>query len=206
MKKVLVIAIALTFVMAAVASAGMNPAWKVAVHVKAHGTVCKSLPAFPTCSTINFWWGDSLSETPGEIDVIPCFFNMVNFTVLEFGLSWPTDWGSTSWFRCKGILAIGNIVNSGDGTTISYGECQTGVTHTTPGYAYLIPTTAGLILPVPHPLSGKLIVVDCTPSPGPYADPPQCVFAGGYLMPGDEPCQPTGIEESTWGSIKSMFE
>jgi hypothetical protein len=204
MKKVLVIAIALTFAMSAVALAGQNPNWKVAVHVQAHGvSTCKTLPAFPTCSGIVF-----NCQTVGNIDAIPCFFDMTNFTVLEFGLTWPAEWGSASWFKCKGALWIGSITNPGDGATVSYGPCQTGVTNTTPGFAWLAPSGPGLITPVPHPGSGKLIVVDCTPSEvgGPYMDVPQCVSAGGYLMPGDDPCRPTATEESTWGSIKSMFE
>jgi len=200
MKKVLVIAIALTFVFTAVAFAGGNPLTKLAVHVKATGTTCKSVPQFATCSGIVFDY-----EGGGDIHVVPVFFDMTEFTVIEFGLTWPAEWLTMSWFRCKGSLAIGTITNPGDGTAISYGLCQS-LTNTACGYGWLIPTGPGLIVPVPNPATGQMGVVDCAPSPGPYYDVPMCVSAGGYMMPGDDPCRPTATEESTWGSIKSMFE
>jgi len=201
MKKVLVIAIALTFVATAAFAIG-NPATKIAIHTKAHPTSCtKSYPTFADCAGINTTWA-----AQGDFDAMPVFYDLVAYTVTEFALSWPTAWGSTSWVRCKGDLAVGGILNSGEGTAIAWTTCQTGWS-VAPGYAWLYATEPGSVCPIPYAATGDYGVVDCMPSPGPYYDYPvwvTCAGVGGIV--GGDPCGCSATEPSTWGEIKSMFK
>jgi hypothetical protein len=199
MKKVLVLAIALTFALSVTALAGDNPLIKLGLHTKAHPTSCtKNYPTFPTCASI-------ITTTElCEFDVMPVFFDLAEITVVEFGLTWPEEWGTMSWVRCKGTIAVGGILNPGDGTAISWSTCQY-VWSMAPGYGWLIATGPGMICPIPYYATGDYGVVDCI-SPVEY-DRPMCVFcAGACGATGDDPCLPTAVEPSTWGSIKSMFE
>ena len=132
MKKALVIAIALTLVLAVTALAGQNAIGKLAVHVKAHPTSCtKSYPTFTTCQSIVTTWAAT-----GDFDVMPVFFDLTMYTVTETGLLWPeATWGSASWVRCKGDVSVGSINHSVDhpgvtdgsnGTAIAWSTCQVG--------------------------------------------------------------------------------
>lgn len=201
MKKVLVIAIALTFV-ATAALAGGNPATKIAIHTKAHPTSCtKGYPVFAACTDINTTW-----TALGDFDAMPVFYDLVAYTVTEFALTWPAAWGSTSWVRCKGDLAVGGILNPGEGTAIAWTACQTGW-GVAPGYAWLYATEPGSVCPIPYSATGDYGVVDCAPSPGPYYDYPvwvTCAGVGGIV--GGDPCGCSATEPSTWGEIKSMFK
>jgi len=213
MKKVLVIAIALTFALTACALAGANPVGKIAVHVKAHPTSCtKSYPTFPTCASIVTTWA-----AIGDLDVMPIFYDLVQYTVAETGLLWPEgDWGSGSWVKCKGDIAVGVIQHSVDfagapvqtnGTAVAWSTCQYSFS-VAPGYCWLYATGAGHVCPAPNPPTGDYGTVDCAPDPGPYYDTVSCVGCagiGGFL--GDDPCNlPSATQPSTWGEIKSIFK
>jgi len=212
MKKVLVIAIALTFALTACAFAGANPVGKIAIHAKAHPTSCtKGYPVFVDCNSIVETWAPL-----GDVDVMPVFYDLTQYTVVETGLLWPeADWYSASWIKCKGDIAVGSITHSVDagfpqdvsGTAIAWTTCQTG-TIVAPGFAWLAPTTAGYVCPVPNPATGDYGTVDCAPEPGPYYDLAYCVGCagfGGFI--GDDPCNlPSATEPSTWGEIKSIFK
>ncbi|MFZ1947635.1 MAG: hypothetical protein WAW06_08815 [bacterium] len=203
MKKALVIALALTFV-ATVAFAGLghNPNHKVAVHCKAHPTSCtKGYPAFTACTSINTTWAPC-----GDVDVMPVFYDLTEVLVVEFAMTWPVEWYSMSWVRCKGDLAIGTVKYSGDGTAISWMTCQYSWA-LAPGYGWIAPTTPGYVNVVPNPATNMYGVVDCQPSPGPYMDAPRCVNKAGLCgFIGDDPCLATATEPSTWGQIKGMFK
>jgi hypothetical protein len=201
MKKVLVIAIALTFVATAVLAGG-NTTHKVAIHCKAYPASCtKSYPTFTDCSNIVWTWANL-----GNVEVMPVFYDLASYSAIGFGLSWPAEWASMSWTRCKGDLSVGGIVYSGDGTGITWTACQTSWAVCL-GFGWLASTGAGSVCPIPDPATGDIGVVDCTPSPGPYLDVPMCISCagiGGTL--GDDPCRPTATQPSTWGEIKSMFK
>ena len=203
MKKVLVIAIALTFALTACALAGANPHGKLAIHLKAHPTSCtKGYPTFTACTAINSHWANG-----GDLDAMPVFYDLTQYTVVETGLTWPVEWGSGSWTKCKGDLIIGTIINPGDGVAIAWTVCQTGW-GISPGYEWLAATDAGRVCPVVDPPTGDFGTVDCTPDPGPYYDRPTCIGCGGVLgAVGDDPCNlPSAAEPSTWGNIKTMFK
>jgi hypothetical protein len=182
------------------ALAGGNPANKIAIHLKAHPTSCtKGYPTFTKCENINTTWASL-----GDLDAMPVFYDLVGYSVTEFGLTWPWIWGSCSWIRCKGDIAVGTIYYPGDGTSIAWTTCQTGW-GIAPGAGWLIATEPGMVCPIPYYATGDYGVVDCSPSPGPYYDYPVTVSCGGVGMVGDDPCRAVATESSTWGEIKSMF-
>ena len=182
------------------AFAGGNPGCKIAIHLKAHPTSCtKSYPAFANCDAINETWVPT-----GDVDAMPVFYNLASYVVHEFGLTWPAEWGSTSWVRCKGDIAVGGILYPGDGTAIAWTSCQVGWGLAT-GAAWLTATGPGYVTPIANPATNQIDVVDCDPA-GPYQDFPFCLNRGGVGgFIGDDPCLPTANEPSTWGQIKSMF-
>jgi len=212
MKKVLLIVVALTFVLTAVAFAGGNALHKVAIHVKAHPTTCKQIPVFTTCTAIVFTYANT-----GDIAAIPVFYDLAGFKLNELGMSWPEAlWGSASWFKCKGDVAVGMITHTAvpenpaetlaqtNGTAIAWATCQN-TWASAPGYAYLAAYDPGMICPVPNPVTHMMGVTDC--SADALYDPPYCVSCAGVGgMVGDDPCRPTAVEPSTWGEIKSIFK
>ncbi|HVP58259.1 MAG TPA: DUF11 domain-containing protein [bacterium] len=181
-----------------------NQNHKIAVHVKAHPTSCtKGYPAFTSCSQIQTTYAQS-----GDLDALPVFYDLTEYTLTEFGLEWPAAWGSCSFTRCKGDLAIGGIVHSGEGIAIAWTACQYGWA-VAPGYAWLTATGAGRIGICPNPATGDFGVVNCAPEPGPYYDRPVAVSGAGVGgVPGDDPCPltPPHVEGTTWGAIKAMFK
>jgi uncharacterized repeat protein (TIGR01451 family) len=166
------------------AFAGGNPNVKAAIHIKAHPTSCtKGYPTFATCSSIATTWAGT-----GDIDAMPVFYDLVGYVAVGFGLDWPAEWGSTSWVKCRGDLAVGTIKDPGDGTGITWTTCQSSWS-VSPGAAWLAATGSGRVEIVPDPATGDLGVVDCAPSPGPYLD--RCVAAYGAGIggaSGDDPC------------------
>jgi hypothetical protein len=193
------------------AFAGANAAHKLAIHVKAHPTSCTvNYPEFAVCSQIVTTWTGF-----GDVDVMPVFFDLAAYTLNETGLIWPeASWGSGSWVRCRGDLAVGTIQHSADqagfdpqtrGTAISWSTCQLSPA-SAPGYCWLTVNSPGLVWPEANPVSGDCGVVDCAAAPGPYYDWPiaaHCAGIGGMI--GDDPCMPVAGEPGTWGGIKSIF-
>jgi hypothetical protein len=184
------------------ALAGANDQVKLAIHAKAHPTSCTvNYPNFTHCSQITSTYPGS-----GDVDILPVFFDLKEYTVTEFGLEWPPAWGSMSWVRCRGTVAVGTVIRSGDGTAIAWSGCQRGWS-IVPGYGWLAANTPGVIRPVPNPATDEYGVVDCEPSPGPYQDFPAAEPCGAGIggAVGDDPCGGGGGNLSTWGEINSMF-
>ncbi len=166
------------------AHAGANVTHKIAVHVVAQGLSCKSLPAFTECSQISTTYSGT-----GDISVVPVFFDLSEYTVVEFAITWPAEWGSCEYVTCVPTLDIGGIVNPGDGIASAWTSCQTSwaVCH---GYGRLSATGDGYISVAPNPTTGDYGVVDCSPEPGPFYDPPGATFSSGIGgADGDDPCE-----------------
>lgn len=153
--------------------AGANSDHKIAIHVVAHGLSCKSLPTFTECSQITTTYSGT-----GDVDVVPVFYGLTEYLAVEFGLTWPSEWGSCDYTKCTPTLDIGGITHPGDGMASSWTTCQSGwaVSH---GYGWLNATGAGSVSVVPNPATGDYGVVDCAESPGPYYDRPDTTFAAG---------------------------
>ena len=178
-----------------------NPLNKIAIHVKAHPTTCKAMPVFTKCGDFKTTYAGC-----GDIDAIPVFFDLAEFTVVEFGLRWPEEWGTCGFTRCKGDLAIGGIVNSGDGIALAWTECQYSWA-VAAGFAWLAAATPGKIRPIANPATGDIGVVNCAPSPGPYYDYPMSWAEAGVCgAVGTSPCTSTKLEPTTWGAIKALFK
>jgi hypothetical protein len=194
MKKVLVIAVALTLALSAMAFAGANVDAKVAVHVRAHNAKAGCTVAITGCM-------DIVTTEPGfSVDAFPVFFDLVEFLGCEYGLCWPTWTYSAAFTNCADLV-IGSILWPGDGASHTWTSCQVGVA--VPSFVWLYADGPGMICPCPHPISGVISVLDCAEG----LDDPMCIFcAGVYGAFGDDPCDPTGTEPSTWGEIKGLFE
>jgi hypothetical protein len=201
MRKAIVICVALVFI-ATAGSAGSNPLNKMAIHVKSHPTSCtEGYPSFGDCSSIQSTYAGC-----GDIDVIPVLFDLMEFTSVEFGLSWWHDPSLTmQWTRCEGDGAIGTITNSGDGTVVTWMTCQTAYS-VAPGYGWLAVSGPAYVHPIPNPSTHACGVIDCSPPPGPYYDYPISVYGAGVCgMIGDDPCAPDASKPSTWGAIKALM-
>ena len=196
MKKVLVIAVALTLALSAFAFAGLNPDAKVAVHVRPHSAKagCTLTPAILDC-------GDIVTTEPGfSVDAFPVFFDLVEYLGCEYGLCWPSWTYSAAFTNCA-TFVIGAIDWPGSGASHTWTDCQYGVM--VPSFVWLYASGPGYICVCPHPISGLIAVLDCHEG----LDAPRCNFcAGVYGYIGDDPCWPTGTEASTWSEIKGMFE
>jgi hypothetical protein len=189
-------------ILATAAFAGANRCGKVAIHLKPYPTSChRTFPVFTKCPDIHFFYTGC-----DNIDVLPVFFDLTEYTGLEFGMTWPVEWGTMSWVRCNGSAAIGNIVNSGDGTRIVWSICQT-TWAVAPGCGWVFASTPGLVCPVTNPATGLLGTIDCSSSPGPQQDPACEVYCGGACgETGNDPCVIHATEPNAWGSIKAIFK
>jgi hypothetical protein len=194
MKKILVIAVALTLALSALAFAGLNADAKVAVHVRPHNAKAGCTVNIVTCVDIN-------TTEPGySVDAFPVFFDLVEFLGCEYGLCWPTWTYSAAFTNCA-TFVIGSITWPGDGASHTWTDCGYGVC--VPSFVWLYADGPGMICPCPHPISGSISVLDCHEG----LDGPICIFcAGVYGLIGDDPCWPTGTEPSSWGEIKGLFE
>jgi hypothetical protein len=195
--KILAKALALTMLLGTYAFAGMNADHKIAVHVEDHAsrTCTKSFPVIAGCADIVFQLAGP------DADCFPVFFDLVGFTGLQHGLDWPGMY-TCSYTKCAGDFTIGDIISPGDGVAYTWSTCQY-VPVIVVGFGWIY--DYGVVCPVPNPTTGLIGTADCN-----YVeDAPMCIFCagiGGFI--GDDPCvpcDPTAIEASTWGGIKSMF-
>lgn len=200
-----IIAIVLALVLvagSALAGLGHNPVHKAAIHIKNHPTSCAvNYPTFANCVAIQHTYGGC-----GDVDVMPVFFDLSEFTSVDFGLTWWINPSlSMVWTRCLGAGAVGTISHSGDGTVITWGACQQAYS-VAPGYGWLSVSGPEIIYPDRNPVTLRCGVTDCQPSPGPYFDSSSQYSAGGICgIVGDDPCTPVGTRHSTWGAIKAML-
>jgi hypothetical protein len=191
------LAIVLLATLSAPATASVNYLAKMAVHIKSHGTSCTDgFPTFTWCSQINTTYPGL-----GDIDVIPVFFDLVEYTDVGMALDWPAEWGSMEWTRCKGDAQFGTLVNPNDFVRITWSTCQR-TYYIALGYGWLYATSPCFVRP--SYLIQPRVVTDCqTPGDEDHA----CSIwsgVGGYY--GDDPCQvDSGSDRSTWGAIKSIF-
>jgi hypothetical protein len=194
--RILAIALALTLVLSAVVVAGQNPNVKAVVHVEMHGTkrACATLPVFTGCAEF------VTTYATYAFDAMPIFFDLYGITGAEYSLTWPGA-SSAAWTSCADF-AIGGITFSGDPVSQTWTLCQIQYAVVC-GWAWIFAGGPGQICMIPHRDSGFLGVTDCEF----ITDVPVGVFCAGTLgEQGDDPCEPTAVEPTTWGGIKSMFK
>jgi len=200
--KILAIAIALTLILSFIAQAGQNPAVKVALHAEAYAKrrTCEDV-VITDCSQIV----STLDLSPDySYDILTVFFDVTGVTACEYGLTWAAGLSYSAAFSGCGDLLIGDILWPGDGVAVSWTLCQMGWS-IIPGWVYIdvLPEQPLVICPIPNPTTDFIGVTDCDFDP----DAPICFFCAGlHGAIGDDPCEPTAAEASTWGGIKSMFK
>jgi hypothetical protein len=127
-------------------------------------------------------------------------FDLVEYLGTEYGMCWP-QWTYSAAFTSCSDLVIGAIAWPGDGASHTWTSCQPRPVAVS-SFLWLYADGPGMICPCPHPVSGVNQVLDCSEG----LDDPICLFcAGVYGAVGDDPCDPTGTEPSTWGGIKALF-
>jgi hypothetical protein len=176
---------------------GPNFNAKIALHVKAHGTTCAS--GFPVVNSCD----DMITTYPGlgDMDVIPVYYDVMEYTAVRFALNWPAEWGTMSWVRCRGDAAEGTIQNPDDYTHITWTACQQHWSEA-PGYGWVHATSRWCLYP--H----HATIVDCGHWYGyPVTDYacPAASCVGGWI--GDDPCvNLSATEPTTWGAIKALVK
>lgn len=172
--------------------------YKIALHAAVHGTSCKSLPTFADTLAINRTW----STLGGDgVDVFTVLYDYDSLTVFEFGLDWPTEWGTAAFTPCGGPIVVGSIVNPGDGVALSFPSCQISAGHAganrpaiwTHCWTWLIPTSDGEIEIVPMPMDGGLFYVHCADgNHGEYLVYPMTIYNAGVNVDPYEGPPPSG--------------
>ena len=193
--KSLVLVVVLIFALSATAFAGMNAGVaKTAIHVRPHNAKLGCTVTITHC-------GDIVTTEPGyNVDAFTIHFDLNEYLGTEYGVCWPSWTYSAAFTSCSGLV-IGDIVWPGDGASHTWTACMPGPVAVS-SYLWLYADAPGMICPCPHPMSGIIKVLDCSEG----IDEPICIFcAGVYGLIGDDPCEPTGTEQSTWGEIKALF-
>lgn len=192
--------LALVFIAGGTAYAGANIDHKVAVHVLAHETRACS-KNFPTISSCE----DIVTEFQGcgDIDVFPVFYELAGVTGIEYGLTWPEEWGSCVYTKCAGDFSIGDVVGPGDGLAQAWDDCQE-LSVVIAGFGWLAAADSGMVYMVSNPRTGSLGTADCD-----FVEdaPIDTVAAGVGGMSGDDPCE-TFLDRgaNSWGEIKDLFD
>jgi hypothetical protein len=178
---------------------------KLALHIAAHNAKqnCGNMPTFATRDNIV----RQVSGT-GDYDVFMVVFGFAGFTGggftnVEFGLSWPAEWGSASTTHCAD-LAIGGIINPYDWLSISWTTCQTTPAIRAVCWSWINASTSGQVQieyrPGDDPFLG---MVDCAFV---EIDAESIFFAGVDMNPWEGVPDPiNATEPTTWGNIKAMF-
>lgn len=178
--------------------AGANPTAKVAVHVLEHASrsCTKSFPSITKCQDIVY------STDSTDVDCFPVFFDLNEYQGFDYGLNWPGTY-SCAFTSCSD-LTIGDIVNPGDGLSHAWYSCQSGDIAVT-GWAWISEPDSALVCIVDHPTAFDVNIGDCSGRIDHPAENPYCAGIAG--AEGDQPdCGgPVANEQSTWGTVKSLF-
>jgi hypothetical protein len=194
--RVIVIAVALILALNVLAFAGNNPDAKVVIHVKPHAKACKAgIAEECTCAEL------ITTEPSGNIDAYPVFYNLNEYQGCEYAVCWP-QWAYSAGFTNCADFVIGTVAWPGDMAAHTWTDCKVGCA--VPSTIWLYADYAGYICPCePTEPGAGLKVLDCAQG----VDKPICVLcAGVYGYIGDDPCEETANEASTWGEIKDMFK
>jgi len=198
MRRILGVAIALLLVVQGVSFSGNNTVAKVAVHVMSHAAKrsCANLfPDITECEDIVY------TLASADVDCFPVFFDLSEYKGCEYGLSWQGTYSCV--FTSCSDLTIGDIVDSGDGVSHTWTECQN-EDIAIPGWAWIYEPDSSQVCVIEHPDAYAINILDCSDGLDEPWEDPYCAGIGGE--DGDNPCDyPTASESSTWGSVKSLF-
>ena len=205
MTRTVILVCALMIVIILPSVADDNRDCKFGLHVVTYGTTsCKAtkLPVITDTLDLDRDW-----DTYQSIDVWLVVFDYDSVTNVEFGVTWPSAWGTSYYtIACGADLSIGDIKNPGDGLSLSWTTCQRpGVQQLTPwpvAFFDLTPTSDGHIELTTNPTTHGWGLVNCGPEGGRFQHPPNITF-NACVGIGCEPRRPT--DPTTWGAIKAMF-
>jgi hypothetical protein len=204
MKKVFVIAIALTLALSAVALAGANADFKLATHVRLHNAKTGCAVTITGCGDI------VTTNNDGSVDAFAVGFDLTEYKGVAYGLCWDATISSGTFTSCSDLVItsfdIAGYMPSGGGAAHTWYDCQYSNVAVA-GFVWVYVYGPGMICPCDHPdpdILGGIQALDCNEN---LDYPPRCVFCagvGGYV--GDDPCDPTATAPSTWSEIKGLFE
>ena len=180
--------------------AGVNQSVKAAVHVRAHN-------AKQACNVTITGCADIVTTEAGfSVDAFPVFYDLTEFLGCQYGLTWPSAWGSASFNNCADLV-IDGVTNPGEGAAHSWTACQSEPV-AVPSFIWLYASGPGIIELIEYPYSDPpgIYALDCAEGLD-WPDP--CMFyAGVYGATGQDPCvacEPA-TEAATWSEIKSIFK
>jgi uncharacterized repeat protein (TIGR01451 family) len=179
MRRILALALGFALAMPAAAQAGRNPVAKAAVHLLPHAerSCSKEFPSITGCEDIVTTYAGCQ-----DIDVFPVFFNLTEYSGMEYGLTWPG--AETCAFTSCSDLSIGQIVNSGDGISHAWAACHPDPV-AVPGWGWMGAVDYGSICLVDRPGADAIYVGDCDGA----LDEPIAIFCSGVCgNAGDDPC------------------
>jgi hypothetical protein len=202
----------------------VNGCVKMALHVEAHGTHSCATKSVLTINSFNDIVRNVDSVASG-VDAFMVVFDYDSLRVVEYGLTWPAEWGSASTFCCvPNNVTTGTIINPGDGIAIAWtGDPLCRIPNDRPGgntppfwvtsYLYFAPTGPGQIVIKDVPAVGLPEVQSCD-NESPVYTCVNHVYFGGVLMTLTSLydgelcsgyCEHPSVEPTTWGSVKSIF-
>jgi hypothetical protein len=211
MRTLQVVVVMLVVAFAAVTAAGPNVSVKVAVHVLAHDEMRTCLKLFPVitgCADIVTTYTGC-----GDIDIFPVYYDLVEYGAVQYGLTWPSEWGTCAFHSCSDniiyhfdLYGDPGAFDPGDAVGQTWIGCYSGPV-LVPAWGTLSATTAGLICMIGH--------IDLDPFEPQIRNcgfqevdvPVSNVCAGACGAFGCDPCYggPSATEERAWGSIKELF-
>jgi hypothetical protein len=202
MKKVLVIAVALTLVLSAVALAA-NSSAQVAVHVRAHNAKAGcTVGPFTACTDI------TTTLAAPSVDAFMVFYNLEEWKGVAFGFCWDATISSGTWNGCADLEIpswSGPYMASGSGMASTWYVCHNEYA-AVPGFVWVYVYGPGMMCPCDHPdplIENGIQILDCNQNLT-YPECTRCAGLGGLV--GDDPCEVTGTAPSTWSEIKGLFE
>jgi hypothetical protein len=189
--------------------AGGNPSAKVAVHILAHDGVrrCEDLPISIAHCDFSYTYWDC-----GEVDVFPVFIDLDEYWGVEYGMTWPEEWGTCMFTPCNDGVTImafdcygaHDAFDPGDGMSQAWSSCMAGPC-ALPGWGWFTASTGGLVCVVRHPMLiyEEAVVLDC----GEVRDQVNWCYCGGVCgVMGDDPSEGhSSVEEEGWGQVKALF-
>jgi hypothetical protein len=213
MKKAILVAAIMILSLSTSVFAGPNFNAKAWIHLEDHAsrTCAKGFPTgIDSCDDIVY------TLAGADADCFPVFWDLVEYQGFDYGLTWPGAY--TAAFTSCSDLAIGTIVNPGDGVSHAWYVCQNS-TIAIPGWAWIYDT--GPVCIISHPTAGGVVVGACNPTVGALVTgdwktelgvaldtlPPisyGCSGIGGYVVGDGNPCD-AAIAPTSWGGIKGMF-
>ena len=202
--RLLLLAVGLLVVAAAAASAGTgaNENVKFALHIESHASrsCSKGMPAIGAREDLY-----RVHDIYEDIDVFFVIFQYDSITGVQYGLDWPTGWGSAATSHC-GEFAVGSIVNPQDGIAVTWGDCN--ILGSKPAFwavswSWMLPDSDGEIKICDNPATSALTASSCLFV---EAEPESIFNAGINIDPYEGP--PGGsvaVQPTSWGQIKAMF-